>query len=29
MQSLVLKYRSGEEIQKGDHVLFHGKPADV
>lgn len=26
---LVLKYRSGEEIRKGDHVLFHGNPAKV
>ena len=24
-----LKYRSGEQIQKGDHVLFHGNPATV
>jgi hypothetical protein len=24
-----LKYRSGEEIQLGDHVLFHGNPAEV
>ena len=24
-----LKYRSGEQIQKGDHVLFHGNPASV
>jgi hypothetical protein len=29
MQSIVLKYRSGEEIRKGDHVLFHGNPAQV
>jgi hypothetical protein len=29
MHSLVLKYRSGEEIRKGDHVLFHGSPAEV
>jgi hypothetical protein len=26
---LVLKYRSGEVIQKGDHVLFHGNPAEI
>jgi hypothetical protein len=26
---MVLKYRSGEEIRKGDHVLFHGNPAEV
>ena len=25
----VLKYRSGEEIKKGDHVLFHRNPAQV
>jgi hypothetical protein len=24
-----LRYRSGEQIQKGDHVLFHGNPASV
>jgi hypothetical protein len=24
-----LKYRSGEQILKGDHVLFHGNPASV
>ncbi len=24
-----LRYSSGEEIQKGDRVLFHGKPAQV
>jgi hypothetical protein len=29
MDFLVLKYRSGEEIKKGDHVLFHGNPAEV
>jgi hypothetical protein len=29
MHSLVLRYRSGEEIKKGDHVLFHGNPAEV
>jgi hypothetical protein len=27
--SVTLKYRSGEEIQEGDHVLFHGNPAEV
>jgi len=26
---MVLKYQSGEEIQKGDHVLFHRNPATV
>ena len=25
----VLKYRSGEEIKRGDRVLFHGNPAEV
>jgi hypothetical protein len=29
MHRLVLKYRSGEEIRRGDHVLFHGNPAEV
>jgi hypothetical protein len=29
MHSLVLRYRSGEEIRKGDRVLFHGNPAGV
>jgi len=29
MQQTVLKYRSGEEIKKGDRVLFHGNPAEV
>jgi hypothetical protein len=24
-----LKYQSGEEIMKGDRVLFHGEPAEV
>jgi hypothetical protein len=24
-----LHYRSGEEIKKGDHVLFHGNAAEV
>ena len=24
-----LKYRSGEEIRSGDHVLFHGNPAEI
>jgi hypothetical protein len=23
------KYQSGEEIKKGDRVLFHGEPAEV
>jgi hypothetical protein len=29
MHSLVLRYRSGEEIEEGDHVHFHGNPAEV
>ncbi len=29
MAIIVLKYRSGEEMRKGDHVLFHGNPAEV
>ena len=29
MHSLVLRYRSGDEIKKGDHVLFHGNLAEV
>ncbi|HTC62073.1 MAG TPA: hypothetical protein VK709_04465 [Candidatus Saccharimonadales bacterium] len=24
-----LKYQSGEEIKKGDHVIFHGEPAEI
>ena len=26
---VVLKYRSGEDIRKGDRVLFHRNPAQV
>ena len=26
---MVLKYRSGEEIQKGDRVLFHRGPGQI
>jgi hypothetical protein len=26
---MAFKYQSGEEIRKGDHVLFHGEPARV
>lgn len=26
---MTLHYRSGEEIKKGDHVLFHGNAAEV
>jgi hypothetical protein len=29
MSVLILKYRSGEEIKKGDHVLLHRNPAEV
>jgi hypothetical protein len=29
MHQFVLKYRSGEEIKKGDRVLFHGNLAEV
>ncbi len=29
MHSLVLRYRSGEKIRKGDHVLFFGNPAEI
>ena len=29
MNILILKYRSGEEIRKGDRVLFHGNPAEI
>jgi hypothetical protein len=25
----LLTYQSGEEIKKGDHVLFHRNPADI
>jgi hypothetical protein len=27
--STALKYKSGEAIQKADHVLFHGEPATI
>jgi hypothetical protein len=26
---MTLKYQSGEEIKKGDRVLFHGEPGEV
>jgi len=26
---LPLRYRCGQEIKKGDHVLFHGNPAEI
>jgi hypothetical protein len=29
MSVLILKYRSGKEIRKGDRVLFHGNAAEV
>lgn len=29
MSAFILKYRSGEEIRKGDHVRFHGNRADI
>lgn len=29
MSGLALKYRSGEEIRKGDRVRFHGNPAEI
>jgi len=29
MQQPVLRYRTGEEIKKGDRVLFHGNPAEI
>jgi hypothetical protein len=24
-----LKYRTGEEIRRGDRILFHGNPAEI
>jgi hypothetical protein len=29
MASPILKYQSGEEIRKGDRVLFHGNGAEI
>ncbi len=26
---MVLKYRSGEEIRRGDRIRFHGNPAEI
>jgi hypothetical protein len=26
---IVLRYRSGEQIKRGDRVLFHGNPAEI
>jgi hypothetical protein len=29
MWPTALKYRSGQDIRKGDRVLFHGNPAEI
>ena len=29
MCKLILKYRSGEEIRKGDRILYFGNPAEI
>ena len=26
---MILRYQSGIEIKKGDHVLFHGEPGEI
>jgi hypothetical protein len=26
---MIFKYQSGEEIRKGDRVLFHGEPGEI
>jgi hypothetical protein len=26
---MILRYQSGEEIKKGDQVLFHGEPGQI
>jgi hypothetical protein len=26
---MILRYRSGEEIKRGDRVLFHGEPGTI
>jgi hypothetical protein len=26
---VILRYRSGEEIKKGDRILFHREPAEI
>ncbi len=26
---MVLKYRTGEEIRRGDRIRFHGNPAEI
>jgi hypothetical protein len=28
-QASVLKYQSGEDIKKGDRILYHGNPAEI
>ena len=29
MSAVILRYRSGEEIRKGDRVRFHGNAAEI
>jgi hypothetical protein len=29
LSETILRYRSGEEIRKGDRVRFHGNPAEI
>jgi hypothetical protein len=29
MSTGILRYRSGEAIEKGDRVLFHGNPTEI
>jgi len=26
---MIMRYQSGEEIKKGDRVLFHGEPGEI
>jgi hypothetical protein len=26
---MIFRYQTGEEIEKGDRVLFHGEPAEI
>jgi hypothetical protein len=26
---MILRYQSGKEIKRGDHVLFHGEPGQI
>ena len=26
---MVFKYQSGEEVIKGDHITYHGKPGEI